>query len=185
MSCCYDLAQGGFSFFLDEKPIFERLVARFHLTESIYISARVVHWRPAVVDGWGGIIEPGTQSVGAISTAGRNESKFLVGCQFHAAVRALSMLLLPRPGQCIIESLPVGVLKGFLGICLVDRAMSRIVALMIICASLCRPAASPVHAADHGYMVPAGEAAEDADARYEQVELPQPFPLRRPDRIRR
>ena len=79
---CYDLAQGGFSFFLDEKPTFERLVARFHLTESIYISARVVHWRPVLVDDWGGIIEPGTQSVGAISTACHNESKFLVGCQF-------------------------------------------------------------------------------------------------------
>ncbi len=35
---CYDLAQAGFSFFLDEKPAFERLVAMFHCTEPIYVS---------------------------------------------------------------------------------------------------------------------------------------------------
>jgi len=79
---CYDLAQGGFSFFLDEKPTFERLVARFHSAESIYIAARVAHWRPVLIDGWGGIVEPGTPSAGTTATARRNESKFLVGCQF-------------------------------------------------------------------------------------------------------
>ncbi len=79
---CYDLAQDGFSFFFEEKPTFQRLVARFHTAESIYLAARVVHWRPILVDGWGGIIEPGTQSVGATSTPCRNASKFLVGCQF-------------------------------------------------------------------------------------------------------
>ena len=38
---CYDLSQDGFSFFLDEKPTFERLVARFHSAEPIYVAARV------------------------------------------------------------------------------------------------------------------------------------------------
>lgn len=37
---CHDLAQGGFSFFLDEKPTFERLVAKFDSAESIYVAAR-------------------------------------------------------------------------------------------------------------------------------------------------
>ena len=36
---CYDLAQGGFSFFLDEKPTFERLVAMFRSAEPIYVAA--------------------------------------------------------------------------------------------------------------------------------------------------
>jgi len=75
--CCYDLAQGGFSFFLDEKPTFQRLVARFQSAESIYLAARVVHWRPVLVDSWGGVIESDT-----ISTVGRAGLKFLVGCQF-------------------------------------------------------------------------------------------------------
>ena len=79
---CYDLAQGGFSFFLDEKPTFERLVARFRSAEPIYVAARVSHWRPVLVDGWGGILDPGTPSAGAVSTVRRTESKFLVGCHF-------------------------------------------------------------------------------------------------------
>ncbi len=49
--------------------------------------------------------------------------------------------------------------------------MSRVVSLMIIWASVCRLAASPVCAADHGYMVLAGEATEDADPCYEHIEL--------------
>jgi hypothetical protein len=79
---CYDLAQGGFSFFLDEKPAFERLVARFHLPEPIYVAARVHHWRPVLVDDRGGIIEPSIQGSAALSPARPTESKFLVGCQF-------------------------------------------------------------------------------------------------------
>ena len=140
---CYDLTQGGFSFFLDEKPNFERLVARFRLTESIYMAARVIRWRPVMVDAWGGIIEPGT--IGR-SDIDRRPQRIEVPRRLPtpAAVRALGACsILHRPGQCIIESLPVGVLKGFLGICLVDRAMSRIVALMIIGASLCRPGGQP------------------------------------------
>ncbi len=78
---CYDLTQCGFSFFLDEKPTFERLVARFRLAEPIYVAARVHHWRPVLVDGRGGIIESGAQSVGAISPAHRTAWKVLVGCQ--------------------------------------------------------------------------------------------------------
>ena len=79
---CYDLAQGGFSFFFDEKPTFERLMASFRSPEPIYIAARVHHWRPVLVDAWGGILEPGSTSAGAISTLRRTEAKFLVGCQF-------------------------------------------------------------------------------------------------------
>ena len=74
---CYDLAQAGFSFFFDEKPSFERLVAMFRSAEPIYVAARVNHCRPVLVDAWGGIIEPSLQS-----TVRRTESKFLVGCQF-------------------------------------------------------------------------------------------------------
>ncbi len=79
---CYDLTKGGFSFFLDEKPTFERLVAKFRSAEPIFVAARVHHWRPVLVDGWDGIIEPNTPSVGAISTGRQTESKFLIGCQF-------------------------------------------------------------------------------------------------------
>ena len=79
---CYDLAQGGFSFFLDEKPTFERLVAMFRSAEPIYVAARVNHWRPVLVDAWGGILEPCIPSAGAISDHPPHESKFLVGCQF-------------------------------------------------------------------------------------------------------
>jgi hypothetical protein len=79
---CCDLAQCGFSFFLDEKPSFERLVAMFRSAEPIYVAARVNHWRPVVLDGWGGIIDPSTPSTGGASTVRRTESKFLVGCQF-------------------------------------------------------------------------------------------------------
>jgi len=79
---CHDLAQCGFSFFLDEKPGFERLVAMFSLAEPIYVAARVNHWRPVLVDGLGGIIEPCIPSAGAMPTIQRAESKFLIGCQF-------------------------------------------------------------------------------------------------------
>ncbi len=79
---CYDLVQCGFSFFLDEQPTFDRLVARFTFVEPIDLAARVIHWRPVLVDDRGGIIEPGTQSAGAISTTRGNEPKFLVACQF-------------------------------------------------------------------------------------------------------
>jgi hypothetical protein len=79
---CYDLAQGGFSFFLDEKPTFERLVARFRSAEPIYVAARVSYSRPVLVDGWGGILEPGIPSEGALSAVRRTESKYLIGCQF-------------------------------------------------------------------------------------------------------
>jgi hypothetical protein len=79
---CHDLAQGGFSFFLDEKPTFERLVAKFDSAESIYVAARVNYWRPVLVDSRGGIIERSIPSPDAPSTACRTESKFLVGCQF-------------------------------------------------------------------------------------------------------
>src|SRR5208282_815700 len=40
---CNDLAKDGFSFFLDEKPTFERLVAMFRSVEPIYVAARVCH----------------------------------------------------------------------------------------------------------------------------------------------
>ncbi len=79
---CHDLAQCGFSFFLDEKPGFERLVAMFRLAEPIYVAARVNHWRPVLIDAWGGVVEPRPTSPGAMSTLPRTESKFLVGCQF-------------------------------------------------------------------------------------------------------
>ncbi len=79
---CYDLAQGGFSFLFDEKPTFERLMASFRSPDPIYIAARVHHWRPVLVDAWGGILEPGATSAGVISTLRRTETKFLVGCQF-------------------------------------------------------------------------------------------------------
>jgi hypothetical protein len=79
---CYDLAQAGFSFFLDEKPSFERLVAMFRSAEPIYVAARVNHCRPVLVDGWGGILDPSIQSAGPVSTIRRTESKFLIGCEF-------------------------------------------------------------------------------------------------------
>ena|SRR5271157_4214282 len=79
---CYDLAQGGFSFFLDEKPTFERLVAMFRSVEPIYVAARVNHSRLVLVDGSGGVLDPSIPSAGTISTFRRTESKFLVGCQF-------------------------------------------------------------------------------------------------------
>jgi hypothetical protein len=79
---CYDLSQDGFSFFLDEKPAFERLVAMFRSAEPIYVAGRVRHSRQVLVDGWGGILEPGILSAGPVSTIRRTESKFLVGCQF-------------------------------------------------------------------------------------------------------
>jgi len=78
---CYDLAQAGFSFFLGEKPTFERLVAMFRSPEPIYVAARVNYCRPVFVDAWGGIIEP-APSTGGSSTARRTEAKVLVGCQF-------------------------------------------------------------------------------------------------------
>ncbi len=37
---CYDLVQCGFSFFLDEQPTFDRLVARFTFVEPIDLAAR-------------------------------------------------------------------------------------------------------------------------------------------------
>ena len=73
---CHDLTQCGFSFFLDEKPAFERLVARFGTAEPIYVAARVNNWRPVLVDGSGNILEPGTLSTGC-----HTEPKVLVGCQ--------------------------------------------------------------------------------------------------------
>lgn len=79
---CYDLSQGGFSFFLNEKPTFQRLVAKFHSAGTLYLAARMVHWRPVLVDVWGGIIESGTKMADMIPTGRRSESKFLVGCQF-------------------------------------------------------------------------------------------------------
>ena len=79
---CCNLAKCGFSFFLDEKPSFERLVAMFRSVEPIYVAARVNHWRPVMVDGWGGIIDSSTPPAGGVSTVRRAESKFLVGCQF-------------------------------------------------------------------------------------------------------
>jgi hypothetical protein len=79
---CYDLAQDGFSFFLDEKPTFERLVAMFRSAEPIYVAARVNQCRPVLVDGWGGILEPSILSAGPALTICRTESKYLVGCQF-------------------------------------------------------------------------------------------------------
>ncbi len=79
---CYDLAQAGFSFFLDERPTFERLVAMFRSAEPIYVAARVSHCRPVSVDGWGSILEPGNPFAGNVSTAHRSESKYLVGCEF-------------------------------------------------------------------------------------------------------
>jgi len=80
--CCHDLTKGGFSFFLDEKPTFERLLARFRSAEPISVAARVHYWRPVLVDGWGCVIEPSRPSVGAISTVHQAKSKFLIGCQF-------------------------------------------------------------------------------------------------------
>ncbi len=78
---CYDLTQCGFSFFLDEKPTFERLVARFGSTEPIHVAAQVNNWRPVLVDGLGGIIESGTQTAGTISIVCPIEKRVLVGCQ--------------------------------------------------------------------------------------------------------
>jgi hypothetical protein len=79
---CYDLTKGGFSFFLEEKPNFDRLLALFHSPEPIYVAARVHHYRSVLVDAKGGILEPGDLSSGAESHIRRTESKFLVGCQF-------------------------------------------------------------------------------------------------------
>jgi hypothetical protein len=79
---CYDLAQAGFSFFLDDKPDFERLVAMFRAGEPIYVAARVNQCRYVLVDPWGGIIEQNTQSASAAATAVQTESKVLVGCSF-------------------------------------------------------------------------------------------------------
>jgi hypothetical protein len=77
---CYDLAQAGFSFFLDDKPSFERLVVMFRAGEPIYVAARVDHWRPVVVDAWGGIVDASSSPAGA--SALESASKVLVGCSF-------------------------------------------------------------------------------------------------------
>ena len=79
---CYDLAQAGFSFLLDEKPSFERLVAMFRAADPICVAARVNHWRPVLLDAWGGVVQPAISSIGAVQHAGRTEAKILVGCQF-------------------------------------------------------------------------------------------------------
>ena len=55
---CYDLTQGGFSFLLDKKPDFERLVAMFRSTAPIYVAARVNQCRPVLADDCGGVLEP-------------------------------------------------------------------------------------------------------------------------------
>jgi hypothetical protein len=79
---CYDLAKAGFSFFLDDKPNFERLVAMFRAGAPIYVAAGVNHWRHVLVDEWGGIIDPSGQTAGGVATARRTEPKVLVGCSF-------------------------------------------------------------------------------------------------------
>ena len=179
---CYDLAQGGFSFFVDEKPAFERLVAKFHSAEPIYVAAKVNYWRPVLVDGWGGIVEPGITAPGGLSTAPHG-IEIPRGLPVPAAIRALrtkwqapgtvrSMVgvpaalarLLPLARQCIIET--VGRDFGSVsGVCVADQAMSRIVFLMTVWASLCSLAAGPVGTA--GFTV----AADDSDSHYEQIEL--------------
>ena len=89
---CYDLAQGGFSFFLDEKPAFERLVAMFRSAEPIYVAARVNHWRPVLVDAWGGIIEPCIPSAGAMPTIQTNRIEVPCRLPVPAAVHDLRMI---------------------------------------------------------------------------------------------
>jgi hypothetical protein len=79
---CHDLAQAGFSFFLDDKPNFERLVAMFRSGGPIYVAAEVSRWRHVLVDEWGGITEPPAPSAGGVATARRTESKVLVSCTF-------------------------------------------------------------------------------------------------------
>jgi len=79
---CHDLAQNGFSFFLDEKPWFERLVAKFRSAEPIYVAARVRNYRPVLVDAWGGVIESCIPSAGTRPAIQKATSKFLVGCRF-------------------------------------------------------------------------------------------------------
>ena len=79
---CHDLAQCGFSFLLDEKPAFDRLVAMFRLAEPIYVAARVNHSRPVLVDSWGGILDAGTQTAATLAAGRRMEPRFLVGCKF-------------------------------------------------------------------------------------------------------
>ena len=96
---CYDLAQGGFSFFLDEKPTFERLVARFRSAEPIYVAARVNHWRPVLVDGWGGIIEPGIPAAGAMSAVRRQRIEVPRRLPVPAAVHALRARVCCRPDR--------------------------------------------------------------------------------------
>jgi hypothetical protein len=79
---CGNLTQGGFSFFLNEKPEFDRLVAMFRSAEPIYVAARVNHWRPVMVDAGGSIIDFSTLTAGVPSAVRQAEPKFLVGCQF-------------------------------------------------------------------------------------------------------
>jgi len=79
---CCDLTQGGFSYFLDEKPGYERLVVMFRPSDPIYVAARVNHCRPVLVDEWGGVLDRAAGVARAVPECHALESKFLVGCQF-------------------------------------------------------------------------------------------------------
>ena len=79
---CGDLTQGGFSFFLDEKPRFDNLVAMFRPAEPIYVGARINHWRPVLVDDWGLVLDPVAGPARTVPAGRPTSSKYLVGCQF-------------------------------------------------------------------------------------------------------
>ena len=154
---CYDFAQGGFSFFYDEKPAFERLMASFRSPEPIYIAARVHHWRPVLVDAWGGILEPGADLGRGHLDAPPHRCKVPRRLPVPAAVHALT--------ESVYNSLSrEGLGKCSWG-CLADRVMSRIAFLISVWAGLCILAAGPAGA------IGPGDPAEEADSRYDSVVL--------------
>jgi hypothetical protein len=79
---CCDLTQGGFSFFLDDKPEYGRLVAMFRPDDPIYVAARVNYCRPVLVDDEGHVLDPTVAMVQSLPADRPRESKFLIGCQF-------------------------------------------------------------------------------------------------------
>ena len=78
---CFDLTQGGFSFFMAEEPTFDHLVVQFRSSEAIYVAARIAHSRRVLVDPAGNILDAQVAAADALASL-HLESKILIGCQF-------------------------------------------------------------------------------------------------------
>jgi len=93
---CHDLTQGGFSFFLAQRPNFTALVAEFGAPpELMYVGAQVCHFARVLIPGRGTIEplreEPG--SPGEDEPAPQSlEPRYLVGCRFTRRLQ--------KPARC-------------------------------------------------------------------------------------